>query len=616
MIKFKEIFFENFLSFYGEHHYKFESNGIHWISGLNLDEDDTNVSIGSGKTSFTFVIQYALFGQIEKKLSKKDKIINKIAGKNLLVKLLFEVDDKLYKISRYRKHNEFDNDIKFEMYSNDTWIDLTSTSAEATQKQINDIISISPETFLKIILYSREDDKHFFKLTNSERIKIFENIIQLNKFNKYQKNIKNKIKNNEEELIAKEKEEYSIEKVIKVYEQNAKDEKTQIDKEIKLINSHLKKLKSLNTNYDINKFEELKYKLKLTKILKKDIENETIIIPKTDQVENKIYALINKKDKINTKTKNLKPITCENCGSVQNEKEYKSILASYDTELLEIENEIEEYNNELNLIKEMIPKQQEKKEEQEKKLIEIKNEIKELNNQLEENFNDLLNMSDDEIQELQVKQDLINQYERDLERINYNKVDEFIEKANIETNKLNKIKEEKKQLIKTKKMLSWWNEALDMKNENSIKSYIISQVIPVFNNILKNNLNLIFDGKLEIYIDQQLNEKVIKDGQEYDYFELSSGEKFKVNFCTNFSIFDMTKINISSSNLIFFDDVFINIDLPTTLKFLNLIENKYSKDSAIYLISHDKNVENNINPLSKTIIKKKDSKSYIEKNPQ
>ena len=73
----------------------------------------------------------------------------------------------------------------------------------------------------------------------------------------------------------------------------------------------------------------------------------------------------------------------------------------------------------------------------------------------------------------------------------------------------------------------------------------------------------------------------------------------------------MTQINLISSNLIFFDDVFINIDLPNTIKFLDLIKKKYSGKSAVYLISHDKNVENNVQPLTKTVIQKKDEKSYF-----
>ena len=619
MIKFEEIYFSNFLSFYGDHYFSFANKGFHHIEGFNLDEvveenEEEVVSIGSGKTSFTFVIQYALFGMISKKLDKKDKIINKKVKKNLKVQLVFKTNNEKYRITRYRKHDEHNNNLYLEIYSikNKQWIDLTETSNEDTQNSINNIIEISSETFLKTILYSREDEKQFFKLTQSERIKIIENIIQLNKFNKYLKKIKSKIKKNNEELIEAEKEETGLKKAIKIHQKNADDEKKEVDKNIKLVKKHLEKLKTLNKTYNFDLFDTLNKNIKNIKQELKELNYETIIILDPTSTENMINNLTKEIKNIEIKIEKIEPITCKECGAVQDQEDYNNrIKELQETQKSRIK-ELNEYEEELEQVLKIIPEQLQKKEIQDNLKEKLKEQLDKFEKELEDNFEDLLDLTYDEIEELRIKQDLINQYEKDLKAFNYKKSEEHLKKAEKEEKKLNKIKKQINELLENKKMLSWWEEALDMKNENSIKSFIISQIIPVLNNILKNNLNYIFNGNLSIYIDNSLKEKIYKNDVEYDYFELSSGEKLKVNFATNFSIFDMTKINLTSSNLIFFDDVFINIDLPTTLKFLNLINDKYANNAAIYLISHDKNVVDNISPLTHTIIKKKNDISYIE----
>lgn len=616
MIIFKEVFFENFLSFYGKHHFKFEENGIHWITGENLDEGD-NVSVGSGKTSFTFLIQYALFGQIEKKLNKKDKIINKEAKKNTSVILTFQADKELYKISRYRQHSDFNNDLKLEIYMDDKWKDITSTSIEFTQQEINKIISISPETFLKIILYSREDDKQFFKLTNSERIKIFENIIQLNKFNKYLKKVKSKLKKQNELIIQLEKDESALNKSVDIYQDNAEEEKLFVDKEKKKIEKKIKELQSLSniSDEDLANFIKVKetYNKSLTE--KNDFVksfNESSYKDDIEEKESQIEKIKNKLDKQNKRLiNNIEPKKCKNCGAIQDEEDYNNLINDINKTIKELNSDLKECEEELYDLKDKEKKYQKSKKAFDAKLKELENKVKENKKSLKE-FDEIEFLTEEQIAELREVNLKIQINQENLSKLSYNRHFDLIKKVEEEQKKLDLLKEKIKEEKKTKDMLKWWEKALDMKEESSIKAYIINRIIPVFNNVLKHNLDSIFEGNLSITIDSQLNEKILKNGQEYDYFELSSGEKFKVNFCTNFSIFDMTKLNLTSSSLIFFDDVFINIDLPTTVKFLNLIEKKYAKDSAIYLISHDKNVENNITPETKTKIIKQSNRSFVE----
>jgi len=141
----------------------------------------------------------------------------------------------------------------------------------------------------------------------------------------------------------------------------------------------------------------------------------------------------------------------------------------------------------------------------------------------------------------------------------------------IEINNKNIVELEIKQseLSKKKEMLKFWINLLDFRNENSIKQHVISKVIPVFNTMLQQNLDFIYNGTMLVVFDSIFNESIIYEDQEYEYEELSTGERMKLNMAINLSIFDMARINLSGSNIMFLDEIFVNIDSPS-IKLLNL----------------------------------------------
>ena len=157
----------------------------------------------------------------------------------------------------------------------------------------------------------------------------------------------------------------------------------------------------------------------------------------------------------------------------------------------------------------------------------------------------------------------------------------------------------------------FWNNMLDVKNENSIKQHLISKLIPVFNSVLQNNLDYVYGGAMTIFFDSMFNEKILFNGHETEYIELSTGERLKMNIAVNFSIFDLTRINLAGSSVIFLDEVFTNVDLPTIKMFIDMVREKYAKESAVYLISHQAEIEEFSQPETKTIIYKENGDSSI-----
>ena len=124
-------------------------------------------------------------------------------------------------------------------------------------------------------------------------------------------------------------------------------------------------------------------------------------------------------------------------------------------------------------------------------------------------------------------------------------------------------------------------------------------------------MNQIYNGNLSLVFDAFFDETILYDDESFHYHELSTGEKVKANLGVNLSIFDMTKINLNGSSVIFIDEIFSNVDEPTIKAGLKLIEDKYAKDSAVYLISHRPEVIEYLQPTSIIKIVKENKESQI-----
>ncbi len=166
-------------------------------------------------------------------------------------------------------------------------------------------------------------------------------------------------------------------------------------------------------------------------------------------------------------------------------------------------------------------------------------------------------------------------------------------------------------LLKFKSMYDFWINRLDFKNEDSVKQFVVMRVIPVFNNCVQQMVDAVFKGDLVITFDKFFNETIIFNGQDYEYDELSTGQKMKLNFCINLAIFDLTRVNLDGCNIIFFDEIFTNVDLPTILTFLDIIRERYAKNNGVYLISHQTEVKENFIPDTITRIEKRDWESAV-----
>lgn len=627
MLKFIKMELNNFLSFEGHHEFNFQTSGMHLIKGFNLDafnmdgreeiddkdnkngKDLNEFSVGSGKSSLTFGPQFALYGEIEKGV-KKDEVINKFAKKDCMVAIEFEDSDKehFYRIERYRKDADFKNKLRLLIDDKGKWKDVSRSSDKETQEEINQIIIINSDTFLKSILFSREDKKQFFELIGSEKIKIFENIIQLSKFKKYLDKKKKEKKSLNDEISSLNLDITSIETVIRTQVNNAKLEKTRLDLEKErlegLINDSSKEFKfSLeDMERDILFYYENEEKIN-------NIDFDLILIQKHKanifEAEHLIDTYNNKIEDTETKIAEIKPIKCIKCGEVQNpdqieemKKEYLSLILSYKKSIENFKQNIKDAEEELSKI--------DTKDE----LITQKAVFESFKQTLADKYINIEALKLD-IESAKERKDDKKELEIQLKALDYSAIDRYKAEAKLKKVDYDKLVKERKTKEDKLEKIEYWIQVLDMKKSDSLKQHVMSNIIPIFNNIFQEILNEIYDGKMQVTLDNMLQENITYQGKPYTYRELSTGEKLKLNLAMNLSIFDLTRVNLAGSNIIFLDEIFSNVDADTVKKFLYLLEDKYSKNAAIYLISHLKSVMDNLDEESIIKIEKENERSQI-----
>ena len=80
--------------------------GLTLILGDNIDQGSHGNRNGAGKTVLLHALSYGLFGTPMTNI-KRDNLINKTNGKNMLVKVEIEKDGHTYTIERGRKPTHF-----------------------------------------------------------------------------------------------------------------------------------------------------------------------------------------------------------------------------------------------------------------------------------------------------------------------------------------------------------------------------------------------------------------------------------------------------------------------------------------------------------------------------
>lgn len=636
MVKFKYVKMNNFMAI-KEAELELDNQGLILIEGVNKTNDSFD-SNGSSKSTLVSSITYALYGKTEKGL-KADDVVNKYEKKNTSVILSFNIGEDNYRVERYRKHKEFKNKVK--LFCNDK--EITGSTNDVTDKQIQDLFGIDFNTYVNAIIYGQGDIPMFSQATDKGKKEILESITKVEVYKKAQDVAKEKVKEVEEQ---QNKEQQEIEKL--GYQKELKQE--QFDKEVSKYNQVMEQKKQEEETFKQrqeeynNKVKELDEQINTLKQNIPEIENTEFIFSDNynkakegielikNNINDKLMPVWNQEElservvdqeirSIQSKINQLDTNDhCPVCGSpIDNshkvkEKENMETQISQEQEKLKqhkenkqkIEDKKRELETKINQLEQMMKEEDLQKQNHDR-------EIQKQYQQQQEVYN---NISQLENSKSGLQKPTLNDYsyiEKPDEKL-YKKEQNDIDKA---------IDKHKDKVVQLETKKNKYSNAVDAFGNKGIRSVVLDFITPFLNERANEYLQTLSGSDIEIEFQTQVKNSKGEFKDKFDvivknsnggesYKANSAGEQKRIDLSISFAIQDliMSKDDIST-NIALYDECFDGLDTIGCENVVKLLKDRLKTVSTIFVITHSESLK----PLFENVITmvKEDGVSRLEK---
>ena len=177
----------------------FDRQDLTLILGENLDLGGDGARNGTGKTTLIQGLSYALFG-VPINSIRKDNLVNRTNGKNMMVTLELSVDGIEYKIERGRKPNILRFYVNNDLQKN---TDDAQGENKETQQAIESVIHMSADMFKHIVVLNTYSEPFLALKTNDQR-DIIEQLLGITLLSEKAEIIKNMIRDSKDSIQAEE----------------------------------------------------------------------------------------------------------------------------------------------------------------------------------------------------------------------------------------------------------------------------------------------------------------------------------------------------------------------------------------------------------------------------
>jgi DNA repair exonuclease SbcCD ATPase subunit len=190
MFKIKSLTVKNFMSVGNTTQaVDFYKNFLTLVLGENMDlgGDDAGSRNGTGKTTIINALSYALYGEALTKI-RKENLINKTNGKDMLVTVEFEKEGRSYRIERGRRKNV----LKFYINDVDSTaddIDESQGDSRKTQEEIERLLNMSHGMFKHLVALNTYTEP-FLSLSNNAQREIIEQLLGITILSEKAENLK------------------------------------------------------------------------------------------------------------------------------------------------------------------------------------------------------------------------------------------------------------------------------------------------------------------------------------------------------------------------------------------------------------------------------------------
>jgi DNA repair exonuclease SbcCD ATPase subunit len=544
---------------------------IYIINGLNLDSEDVdNSSNGAGKSVLIGEsIMYNIYGRglraPKQRLKLNDMIRNGCDKMENLVEYFIQQDDGLSKLSISRSKLA-DGNSTTKIAINDD--EISKRIKRLSDKDIKNFISLDADVFSQVIVYYH-DNINLLSMNYGDRADFFKKIIDLTIIEDYYNIVREFKLDNDKKLYELEINQKSTKDIIEVI---SKDKNKYSDFIINRIKELKKELSTYDTkddssdNIEILEDKRDKYKIELDKFR----DNYSEIISKINY-ETKI--MLKYKDEI-IKLSKLSGGTCPTCN--------QEVPVEYtDKVIYEYANRIEESNNK---IKEYINTKSE-----------YNNKIKEY----EELYNNLTSEISNIKTELIVRKNKINSLTDQISKLE----SDLSKQKNTDDSAANIEKYEKKYIGLTNaiKIRGDWKTSAEywynmFAPKSLLRGAIIKKYITILSDMFEYYVSSLYNNEVigKIIVDEnnanntQIDIILIKNSYEINYWQLSSGEKKRIDIAMMLALYEFTSyLNPNIPKYIILDEIFDSLDAigrQTVMEVLLDVQNRHNID--LFMISH------------------------------
>jgi DNA repair exonuclease SbcCD ATPase subunit len=544
MINFRTIRWKNLLS-----------TGNHFTE-IKLNEQQNTLIVGengSGKSTLLDALCFALFGKAFRNINKPN-LLNSINGKDCVVEVTFDANNKSYKVIRGIKPN------LFEIYQDGDLLNQDAASRDYQEVLEKSILKLNYKSFTQIVILGSASFTPFMQLSASDRRAIIEDLLDIQIFSTMNGIVKDKLANNKDLIIENKhsidltQQKYDLQKKhIDQLKQNNQDKVVEYETEIETNNDTISTLLS-----EINTITEEVQELQLVVNNKVETEDK---IKKITKLESQIESNISKIRKdISFFQEHDDCPTCRQTIALSFKEEELKTLS---TKAVECEHGLSELENKLSVEQEKIQEITEKQKTIQKKQVEIATKnatLSELNK-----YNSKLQK---QILELKESKSVTHKEEKELLAIKIQLTD---------------LSESLKTLIDDK---TYYEAAGNLLKDTGIKTKIVKQYLPVINKLVNKYLASL-DFFVNFNLDESFKETIkSRHRDEFGYNNFSEGEKQRIDMSLMLTWRAVAKLkNSSNTNLLILDEVFdSSLDVNGTEYLMNILH--MLEGVNLFVISH------------------------------
>jgi len=329
MIHIKNLTVKNFMSVgNATQAIDFDRKDLTLVLGENLDLGGDGSRNGTGKTTIINALSYALYGTALSNI-RKDNLVNKTNGKNMLVSLDFGVGGKNYRIERGRKPNV----LRFFVDNEEQAItDNSQGDSRETQENIEQLLGLSHDMFRHILALNTYTEP-FLSLKANDQRTIIEQLLGItqlseraDRIKELNKQTKDAIQQEEFRIRAEQEANRRIEEQIEATKRRQTLWGTKHGEDIAELEKALKALQNIQIEVEIQAHTDHKE----WDQRRKDINELSTQISRVKMDigrEEKLAA------KLSKEIETLENHECHTCGQAFHDSKHQQVLETKQTEL-------------------------------------------------------------------------------------------------------------------------------------------------------------------------------------------------------------------------------------------------------------------------------------------